>query len=234
MSQVGFDKFLELVQLDDGIYELSQDKIKLNQLKSQFEQDLQKQINAKDEQKHALVDLQKKCDTMSLDLDSLNDKLSKIRKKLEDVSSAKEYDSLQSELNSLLDKEDILQNELLGCWVELEATQKANEKSAPLFDGIIEEIKNNIEKTEFKLTNIDKSIEVLEDSRNSKEVGIDPQFLDNYYTMQRKIHNPVVAVSEKQTCSGCFFALTKQDLAKLKSQEYINCSDCYRMIYTKK
>lgn len=232
MVNTSFDKFLQLVQLDNQIYESYQDQNKLINLKSQFQAQISQLRSELELSNQNYVDLQKKCDSIDLDLKTIDSQIIKAKNKLSNVSSEKEYFSLEQELKLLSSKRLDIEEQLLSCWDERDLSKDNNKKDIEQIKSNIEDFSLNIKKTENRIEYLSKQIEELEVSRASNEEGIDSELLNNYHNMKQRVYNPVVHV-DNQNCSACFFSLTKHDLAKLKQNTIITCSNCYRFLYTK-
>lgn len=100
-----------------------------------------------------------------------------------------------------------------------EAKQKGTE-AKPLYDGALNDIKPQIDGLKKKMSALEKVIE---------EKAI------NHYKQLRgaKKLPAVVPLHGEASCGGCFMELAGNSTAILKSEGYIECPNCSRMIYIK-
>lgn len=225
-----FNKFLDLIQLDQHIETINRESKKVAQeiaLIAAQEHAALMQLN---ETKQKVHDAQKHVDLSELDMKSLDTQEKEKKRRLESVSNHKEYQLLKSEIDALKKKQNDLEDTLLQAWHMLEGAQTAYAAQQHAVDDLTIRIREQIEEKKKEAAELERKLKEEEAIRIGKEEGIPEEWLTKYRMMRARVTDPVVAVVNG-SCSACFYKITEQDLVVLGRNKLIQCKDCYRFLY---
>ena len=226
------EPLLKLQKIDLSIRKLNEKKaeapIRVNLLiekKNSLEQELDKlNTNLQETQKHK-IDTE---DELAIETEHLN----KSQQKLMAIKTNREYQALQKEIEDIKVANKIREDEILKLVETIENLQQIiTQKKAQ-----IEETENELH-AEQKILNetlseLDKQLQKLEIERNACLPTIRKDLLSRYNLLKDKRNGVVIAIVEKQTCTGCNINLPPQlfnDL--LKGSKIYTCPSCQRILY---
>jgi predicted nucleic acid-binding Zn-ribbon protein len=225
-----FNKFLDLIQLDQHIETLNRDSKKVEQemaLVTAQEHAATLQLN---EAKKTVHDAQKKVDEHELEMKSLDTQEQEKKRRLEFISNHKEYQSLKSEIDLLKKKQSDLEDTLIHAWHLLEGAKTAYEAQHHTVQELVTQAQTQLREKQQALDELIRKHHEQELIRKEKEEGIPSEWLDKYIMMRARVSDPVVPVV-RGSCSACFYKVTEQDLVLLRRNKLIQCKDCYRFLY---
>lgn len=91
-------------------------------------------------------------------------------------------------------------------------------------------IEQNIAHIEQEAQELQNKVDVDTAQRPAIVNQVNQDWLEKYMNMYGRVSNPVVEVMQG-ICSGCFYAVPHQDLARLKNRALLQCNSCYRFLY---
>lgn len=212
LSAIEKEKKLGEKDLQNGIEQLDREHEKIDLLKKRVMQ-LQKDMHAYELESRGYVQREKDA-----------------RQRLEITRNAKEYAACQHELEELEHMRDACEDRLLETLGLYEAAQKE-------YVDRREELEAGVEKQQAIVTEKREHIHAL-DVRHSQTVekcielrkSVNPEFLEKYERMKRVVADPFVPVSG-QYCSACNFQIAQKDLIDINKHLFVECKNCYRMVY---
>ena len=154
-------------------------------------------------------------------------------KRLLDTKTNKEYNAVQSEIESARARIDNLETEDLELMTELD---KLVPESKELEKKRKETKKINTKKIaeiQDKFDSIESDIRKLEHQRNIKLKDIDSKILTVYTRLRKGKSNRAVAIVDpiKHSCRGCFKQLPPQKVLEVRrSDKAIFCENCGRIL----
>lgn len=180
--------------------------------------------------KEALLTAQKDADMLQLQANSLRDDEKYKRERLEKVKDQREYMAIEKEISALMQKRHVLDEATLKSWLQLETTQKKYDDALENYDQKQNEYKQSIADQEQIIANLESQIKICEQKREAHALTIPEEWRLRYNRMRNQVPDPIVHVHES-CCSVCFYAVSHQDVLKLKKQEILPCRNCYRLLY---
>jgi len=230
MNHSQLKSFLVFVEIDAEIAELESDKILVGNSLIKAEQlvkDYQSQISKNNLQ---ISTINKKQHFLELELKAINAKEEDKKLKLERISNSKEFYALQQELNDIVKKKTKIEEDYLNVWQELEALEtKVLENNKNLELDIAREL-NEIKNFNRRMASIENQLRDALIQKNEVIKTVDPELINQYISMKQSTKNPVVKV-KRESCSGCFYMLSSQDLGSLEQYKLTRCKNCYRFVY---
>jgi len=232
MSEHPFRTFIDLIQFDQETQALRQDLTILENEISELERKKRKLDALLQEAKNSVAFLKKEVDANELAMKELDQQEAEKKKRLDEVSGPRELKSIQSELAAVNRKQRELEDQLVELWNKYEAAkkysdsqQKESAESSQKFDQTITEKKSS-------MSEIVGQIEKREKDRQVREKGLPEEWLESYATMRAQVTNPVVPIVS-DSCSACFYPVSRQDLLMLKAGKLVQCKSCYRLLFFK-
>lgn len=222
--------FLVFVEIDTEITELESDKVLVENEIVKAENLISNYQSEISNNNLRLNSLNKKQHSLESDLKYINSQESDKRYKLEHISNSREFMALNQELEDLIKKKKKLEDEYFKGWQELESLEnefiEVNKKHEASVANELKEIEN----FKRRLVSIENRLKHLIEERAKAEKLVDPQLLDQYTSMKQSTKKPVVKVI-RESCAGCFYMLSRQDLLSLEQSKLIRCKNCFRIIY---
>ncbi len=230
VDEITFQKFINLVELDQKIDQLSHETETLKKdvaALQQQEQLIQQQTHIAYQKFHTL---RKSLDALELDLKALDELLKEKRFRLSMAASPKEFFSLESEINDLEKKHNAGDDTAIELINQLEEAQTNYERIKTQEHALIGEKRQALTKLEERLTYVTELRRAYVEKHVAYEKDVPQELLAKYVAMKDRVTNPVVEIL-KDSCSACFYAVNKPDLLEAEKQQLIACKDCYRLLY---
>lgn len=225
-----FNKFLDLINLDQHIETIARDRKKIEQEIALINAQEHAATMHLHEAKQKMHETQKDVDAYELEMKSLDQHEQEKKRRLESVSNHKEYQSLKSEIDLLKKKQSDLEDALIHAWHLLEGAQKEYEKQQHVAQERALQMQEQLKEKQQQLAELERTLHEQEGVRDEKEEGIPAEWLTKYHMMRARVPDPVVPVVHG-ACSACFYKVTEQDLILLARNKLMQCKDCYRFIY---
>jgi len=232
MSEYPFSVLIDLTQFDQETQRLHQDHRVLEDEIAELTRKKKQLALALDDTKQAVVALKKEVDANELMVKELDQMEAEKKKRLDVVSSTREYKSVQSELASINCKQRAVEDHLIELWNKYESLQKRYETQQQENVQQMCDLDKAIDEKKRFMAEAIVTIEGREKDRLAKEKGIPEEWLEKYAAMRMQVTNPVVPIVG-DSCSACFYLVPKQDLAMLKANRLMQCRSCYRLLYLK-
>ncbi len=225
-------QLIELQRIDDEIINLKKilDTIpteietlekKISTLKAQ-EEEVRERVNVLSEKQKKLVK----------EIEEDEFKIKKSKNKLMMVQTAKEYNAVLKEIDTLEKSNRLREEERIAIEEDL-ATQTS------LLESISSEIKESEEeltrlkkKQETEVENAKKRLKELEIKRKETTKHIPQPILSRYEFIRVRLKNPVIVAVRDGVCTGCYISIPPQTLIELqRAKEILSCPNCQRIIY---
>ncbi|MCX5923729.1 MAG: hypothetical protein NTU89_04190 [Candidatus Dependentiae bacterium] len=230
MNNQKFQNFIDLVTFDQGFSELEKTQSVIEKTISKMNDQLlmfQKQLEQNSSKKR---DIKKQLDSQELQVKSLQDQEKHQIEVSQAVSSAKEYEAANKELQNITHERNAQEQKMLQHLNKLETAEKEYNEIHHKAELEIAEINQGIEAEKLLLLNAQKQIDNLQKDRSEKLSLVPDEWLDLYENMRGRVKNPVVKVSQ-DSCGACFYLISSRDLQALQKYELLQCKDCYRFLY---
>jgi predicted nucleic acid-binding Zn-ribbon protein len=233
MKGYPFRTFIDLIQFDQETQSLQQDLRILGDEIEELESKKQQFILMLEEAKNAIVSLKKEVDSNELTMKELDQIEAEKKKKIDGVSSQREYKSIQAELAAINRKQRAVEERLVDLWNKYEAAQKQCAAQQEEHSNRMKELDEEITKKKTNIATIMAAVEKREKDRLALEKELPEEWLEKYAVMRMRVANPVVPVVREGSCSACFYPIPRQDILLLKAGKLVQCKSCYRLLYIK-
>ena len=180
--------------------------------------------------KQFATNAKKQVDAHELNAQDLKNKLDKKNKALDFVKNQKEYIAIEKEIKSISSQMEEMDDALVEAWNTLETTKKEQESKIPTITIQIEAQQKLISEKEAKILQIKQERSNLDLQRKEAVSALTPEWLTKYDRMKGRVIDPIVPVLNN-SCSGCYYLVPTQDLARLKREAVLPCRSCYRLLY---
>jgi uncharacterized protein len=230
-------RLLELADLDAELGRLEHRRRGLPELAelSQLEQrdrELRDEIAALEAREGDLRREQAKADA---DVEQVRSRISRDRTRLDagQVSSPRELENLQSEIESLLRRQADLEDVELDVMERLEAAQARLKEAGAERASVVENAQAAIARRDVALAELAELAGKATD-RRAVVVGQEPADLINVYEKLRAQHGGVGASALRRgQCQGCHLSLNTVDLNAIRAaapDEVVRCEECRRIL----
>ncbi|HSW74204.1 MAG TPA: hypothetical protein VLG71_03525 [Candidatus Limnocylindria bacterium] len=230
MNESPFTSFIELIRFDHSIATVEEALNKVKKELHAVRQQEEKQLATLEAAKKAAYDAQKAVDEQELAMAELVETEGKKKKRLENVTNHKEYQSIKAELEAVHAQQRTLEAELLEIWAALETAQKAHEATKKTVETTLEKVRTESALHESKQQSLEAELAEKRQQRPEKEQRVPQEWLDKYASMRASTLDPVVPVVH-ESCSACFYKVSEQDLLLLGRHKLLQCKGCYRFLY---
>ena len=230
MSEFPFQKFIKLVEFDQGIRLLEQQRTTVQSEIAEHESHLKKLSAQLDVATNHRDAMQRDVTRYEQEMASLVAKQREKEQLLDRTTNARESRSIYQEIETIKVQQFQLEEHILSAWNKLENSQREYQQLKSGIDEKITAEQSALDQAQQKLQTLTHTIE--QDLIKSTELqeGIPAEWLEKYEIMRRSVSNPVVPV-KNNSCSACFYPIIAQDLARLRHHAMLQCKDCYRFLY---
>ncbi len=231
MDLLKVQHFIRYVELDNRIQRISKE---LQSIAEKLKECEAQKAEITGQTRTALQkvhDKRKELDGYELELKAIQEDLSHKRKKLSNAQNPKEFFSLEHEIADLEKKQTPLEDLGIAAMGVLEALQNVAREIQEREPGLLAEVDQEIEALKADERHLEPLKGSLMYEMEETAQLIDPEELKRYAEMKEKVHNPIVPII-KGSCSGCFYALSKQQMVDAQNGQLVRCQDCHRLLYS--
>ena len=199
---------------------------------------LQNELEAKQEE-IKLTRIQ--TDRMELELKSRDERISRLRARLNLAKTNKEYSATLTELNTSKADNSKIENQIL----DLMKNMESDEDECAEIRNQINEQKEKLEElrkgTEDKTVGLESEINDIQAEWNQAAKNIPPEVLDVFNRVAETYDGEALATATRQnekveifSCDGCFMGIPAEIVNQLMTKdEIIRCSNCTRILVLK-
>lgn len=232
MVENPFLAFVSLIELDQKLDQLAFQKAKLNDLIHRVQQHVQQQERVVGEQCAQAHVLRKQISSQELEHKSLQTQEKKIRTKLDQVNTAKEYQAIEHELQAIMQQEEQKEEAIFTAWTEFERLTKQCHDAEHELQLLSKKTQEEIDGIQHKINELEHESHSVAGQRPFFVQKSPEEFVEKYESMRKLVKDPVVPVSENR-CGACSTVLMSADLAQLRRHVLVSCKTCYRLLYMK-
>lgn len=230
MNDQKFQHFIDLVTFDQIINDLEK-KIEISELAYKK---MRGQVLALDKQMEQYGskrdEIKKQLDVQELRVKDLQEQESRQSAVTQLVSTVKECDAANKELEVLKLERHMHEQKMLQLINKLDAAQKEYQALSEKDEKEKADLhKLMLEQQEISNAT-DSELQSLSNDRMLKVEGVPGEWLELYENMRGRVKNPVVNIAA-DSCSACFYLISSRDLQKIRNNEMCQCKDCYRFLY---
>jgi len=225
-------QIVELQNIDSNLQEISELlgdlPVKVEELKDKEDSLVQSVKNAKNRIKELNLDLNK-FDTQMIDFKT---KIDKHKDQLFLVTSNKQYDALQHEIDHLKGNLDEVEIKSLEFLEEKENLEKQVASEEENLDSLREDIIVRREKLEKLMNESSKEKDKLESLRDNHRAIIDKNTLTQYDRVHKARKGLSVVNVTGSACGGCGAFVPPQVISEVRAQNKTQtCDSCSRFLY---
>jgi uncharacterized protein len=177
---------------------------------------------------------EKEKNTKEIELKLEEIKLVKSREKLNAVKTTKEHKAALKEIEEHNKQNSILEERILFLLDELDTLRKTVEELESAFKVSSKEIGAEIEGFEKRTAEIEKSLETMQEKRDTLFSKIDQKYSEKYNRLINSVYGHVVVGVVKGVCTGCFMNLPPQLFNEMMEDMDLKvCPNCSRLIFFK-
>ena len=225
-------QIVELQNIDSNLQEISELlgdlPVKVEELKDKEDSLVQSVSNAKERIKELDLEL-KKDETKMIDF---KEKIDKYKDQLFLVTSNKQYDALQNEIDHLKGNLDEVETKSLEFLEEKDNLEKQVTSEEVNLDSLREDLIIRREKLEVLINESSKEKEKLKSSRENHRAIIDVNILTLYDKIYKARNGLSVVNVTGSACGGCGAFVPPQVVSEVRAQNITQtCDSCSRFLY---
>ena len=229
---MSIDKLVGLQEIDTKLKDLSD---LLGDLPAKVEELNHQEQSIKDSlisNKERLKELEVEIHKREVDVNQINDKISKLKDQLFLVTNNKQYDALMTEIDHRKDKRSSFESESINFLEEKETLTASVLKMESELDDLTNDLSNRRLKLESSISDSAEEKKELDDLRFAQLSGLDNSIMSIYDKVQ--IHREGVAVVEISggACGGCGAHVPLQVITEVRAKEGLHrCGVCGRFLF---
>jgi len=230
MTESPFTRFIDLITYDQELVTLEITVKKLEQELATLRASQVKIVEHVEAAKKASHDAQKAVDEKELEMATLVQAETTKKRRLENVTNHKEYQSIKLEIDALNTQQSSLESTLLEAWDAVQKAQKTYEQTQQSSHAQLEKLNEETAHKQQQLHSVQTELENKKAQRSALESQVPAEWLEKYAVMRARVSDPVVPVNSG-SCSACFYKIPEQDLLLLGRNKLLQCKGCYRFLY---
>ena len=166
------------------------------------------------------------------DLESHEGQLDKVRGRLRELKTNKEYQAHLFEIEMGNKKKGELEERILTLMERIETYQEQARQAKNRMAEAEQSFLAEKARLDAQATSLRQELSELSEKRQSIEAGMDRAVLSHYNKVRARRKDVAVAPVRNGICSGCRLQLPPQLVAQVRrSDALLNCPYCYRMLY---
>ena len=229
-SQLQF--LIELQKLDRRIFEIQDQQLKIPEQIKQSQAPLLEASKRLKALREASETLAKEHRNSERDLTTQEEHIQKIRGRLTELKTNKEYQAHLFEIELARKKKDALEETVLGVLERIEQNQNEIKE----LEQIVREAEQVFErdKAQFEelTTSLEKELASLNQQQKEVAALLDAPEYARYTKLRSLRKGFAVAQVRDGACSGCRLQLPPQLVAEIKrGEQLLSCSYCHRILY---
>jgi uncharacterized protein len=185
-----------------------------------------------DNQKNELAEIRQLQSQKQGDLKEINEQHKLRKKRLNDVSSTKEYNAVEKELEVIKKSLEQTEEELLHLAEIIEVSEgsivEKGDKVLQLQEGVSEEEAAS----SSELQGYEKAISSLSSRETAARGDVSKRVLYKYDFIRSRRPGSAICAAKDSHCEGCFMAFTPQLYIEVQRAETLACCpNCHRILY---
>jgi predicted nucleic acid-binding Zn-ribbon protein len=154
------------------------------------------------------------------------------KERLMNVSSTKEYNALEKEIETLTRKSEETREQLDHLREAIDVNQASIVDKESKIGALREQIESAEEEAEGELATLSKKIDATKSRRDKARKGVKPHILRRYDFIRKRRGGTAICAAVKGACQGCFMMLPPQEFIVLqRGQDMVNCPSCQRVLF---
>ena len=223
---------VELQKIDAQVFQFKKELAEQPALQKKLEETFEKKkahLKVAEEEMKAFQVKQK---TKEMDLQSKEDKITKLQSQLFSLKSNKEYAAMEMEIKGVKADKSILEDDILKMLdVVEEIKSKITQEKAALAEEE-KRFKAEVDALKKKSGDLQAEIATFEEKRKAYTPNIDSKLLTQYERILKSREGIALVPVRNNACGGCHMGLPPQAVNEIQmSDKLIVCEECARMLY---
>jgi predicted nucleic acid-binding Zn-ribbon protein len=231
MADLPLQRFIDLIAVDQTINNVEQQITDSTVQIAKAEEELSFHTTALERIQLTTKNAKKQVDELELKLKDLDAQEKEKKVKLEAASNSVEYAALSKEIDHLKKQQNDLEEQVVQAWNAFEGVKKEFDEKKQQIEEHKKVIDARIQDLTQKIHEYSQQLQELNRQRPLKAQNLPEEWLEKYDIMKKQVSNPVVVV-QQNSCSACFYKVPQQDLVALRKCKLLQCTDCYRFLYS--
>jgi len=225
-------KLLELQEIDKEIDILRQSQRDFPTEIERLQNELKVARDHLDAKQKESEELEKNRRTLERDLETVNQDLAKHQERLNEITTNREYDALQHEIEALTVRKGEQESLILETIESFENITSKLEDDNTYYKEIEKEHNERIQELTDQLNSVEKNVKGWEKKHAAIEPNVERRPLSLYNRIRRVVKGGVAVVSvQKNACGGCFRQLSPQRLVEARRGDTLmRCENCGRIM----
>ncbi|HEY5626892.1 MAG TPA: C4-type zinc ribbon domain-containing protein [Nitrospira sp.] len=223
---------IELQKLDLRIMEVNEQRRKIPERLHAVEAPLREAKQALEGTNAAVEALVKERRAHEKDVEAQDAHTDKMRTRLADLKTNKEYQAHLFELQMANKKKSEIEDRVLACMEKIEqlqATAKAAQEQVRVVEQAFAQEKKVLDELDQTLS---AELADLEVRQRDRSTHVEPSLLARYTKLKAARKDQALAAIKGGICAGCRLQIPPQLIAEVKrSQDLHTCPYCHRMLY---
>lgn len=186
--------------------------------------------NLAKEKQRTLFNLQKELQLKELNTKDLKAKEDRKRVQHDHAQGQKEYMALEREIAMLGKERSTLEEDIVKQWYNVDLLKKDLADFVAGNDEQASAVLQDIKSKEDTLANLAQELSKVMETRAIAVGQVEPTIRTQYERMRNNVPDPIVPVLSA-SCSACYYAISPQNLIRLKRADVLICRNCYRFLY---
>lgn len=222
----------ELQRIDLQLDELEEQKTAIQDKLADNRGFLDKLVDDLENQKQELEDVRSLRRQKKTDLEETRNQLGDRQERLKQISSQKEFDAVETEIDLLKKKLEQTQEEALHLDEVIESTEQSIEDKEEKIVQLREGIASEVAEAEEQLAALDERIDARIRRQNEARGEVSKRVLHKYDFIRSRRPGLAVVPAKDGHCEGCFMAVPPQQFIEIQRGETLEvCPSCQRILY---
>jgi hypothetical protein len=224
--------FVELQKIDAEIFKLKKELAGHPALEKDLQSAFEKKKAGVKAAEDELKGLQLKQKEKEIELQTKEDKISKLQGQLYQLKTNKEYSTMELEIKGLKADKSLLEEEILKLLDTVDAAKSRCAKEKEVLAGEEKVFKGGMDALKKRAAELAAAQAAAEENRKTFLPNVDPKLLPQYERLLKNREGLALVPVVNNACSGCHLGLPPQVVNEVHMQDkLIVCESCARMLY---
>jgi predicted nucleic acid-binding Zn-ribbon protein len=226
------NRLIELQALDSQIYALKDEKnARPDQIKK-LEILIEEKKNGLASSEKKLQDLLKEKKDKELELASKEEIIKKLQTQLYQLKTNKEYSAMLREIGGVKADVSLFEDKILEALDKIDREKINIEQEKQIFVEEEKKSKEEINKIQMRIKEIEGFLAQLEAQRNVQTSDIEPKILRLYEKVLQNRDGLAIVKVSNDACQGCNMSVPPQVINLIKMwDQIVSCEICQRILY---
>ena len=222
----------ELQRIDLQLDKLEEQKAEIQNKLEENQGFLNKLVEDLENQKEELLEVKKLRRQKKDDVKETRQELDDKQQRLNEVTSAKEYNAVETEIEILKTKLDQTEEELLNLEEVIESTEASIEEKEEKIVQLREGIANEVAEAEGEIAELDAEIKKRQERTEEARSEVSKRVLHKYDFIRSRRPGLAVVPAKDGHCEGCYMEVPPQQFIEIQRGDTLEiCPNCQRILY---